>query len=300
MSHAQLDTVMDPIDDYVDELLPGSTLLHGQYRIESFLNSGGFGITYLASDSLDRKIVIKECFPRAFCTRANTTVTVRSRIHANDFKKTVRLFVQEAKSLSKLVHPNIVGVHQVFEDNKTAYMAMDHVEGVDLLELIEWKERKLKPAEIVVILQKLLGAVAFVHKEGILHRDISPDNILIRTNGDPVLIDFGAAREQASKTNRAMSAMRVVKEGYSPQEFYITGGVQGDFSDLYALGASIYHAISGQAPPDSQARLIAVAEQSGDPYVPLEGQPQGISRRFPGLDRQGPERAAQGSYRVGQ
>lgn len=264
------DVLDEPIEEVIDELLPGATLLQGQYRIERFLNSGGFGITYLALDSLDRKIVIKECFPRAFCTRSNTSVVVRSRSHVDDFKTIVRLFLQEAKSLSKLIHPNIVGVHQVFEDNRTAYMAIDYVDGHDLLQLID-DGKSFRPTEIVTLLQKLLEAVSYVHTEGMLHRDISPDNILISDTGEPILIDFGAARVQAAKASRALSAMRVVKEGYSPQEFYISGSVQGDFSDLYALAASFYHLITGAAPPDSQARLLAIAEERGDPYVKLEG-----------------------------
>ncbi len=261
----------DDKDSFVDELKPGTKLMHGQYTIESFLNAGGFGITYLAKDSLDRKIVIKECFPGAFCRRSRYVVQARSRAHQNELKSIVRLFVQEARSLAKLDHPNIVGVHQVFEDNDTAYMALDFVEGRDLLDTIEDPNHGLTPTQIKSILKEVLGAVGFIHDQGILHRDISPDNILINKEFRPVLIDFGAAREEATKQSRVLSALRVVKDGYSPQEFYIAGSEQSPSSDLYALAASFYHLIEGDVPPNSQARLAAIASGDPDPYVPLSG-----------------------------
>ena len=277
MAEAQVKENADDKDSFVDELKPGTKLMHGQYTIESFLNAGGFGITYLAKDSLDRKIVIKECFPGAFCRRSRYVVQARSRAHQNELKSIVRLFVQEARSLAKLNHPNIVGVHQVFEDNDTAYMALDFVEGRDLLDTIEDPTNTLTPAQIKVILKEVLGAVGFIHDQGILHRDISPDNILINQDFHPVLIDFGAAREEATKQSRVLSALRVVKDGYSPQEFYIAGSEQNPSSDLYALAASFYHLIENDVPPNSQARLAAIASGDADPYVKLAG-------RFPDYD----------------
>ena len=262
-------------DDLVDELAPGTKLLNGQYTITRYLNSGGFGITYLAKDSLDRNVVIKECFPAAFSRRTKTVVAARSRAHTAELRSVVQLFVKEARSLSKIVHPNIVAVHQVFEENGTAYMALDYVDGLDLQQIVDGQGKMPTPAETVVMTLKLLHAIGFIHANDMLHRDISPDNVLIRADGEPVLIDFGAAREQASESNRAMSALRVVKDGYSPQEFYIAGSEQGPWSDLYALGATFYHLISGEAPVNGQARLAALAEDRADPYVKIDG-------RFPG------------------
>ena len=256
-------------EDFVDELTPGTQLMHGQYTIESFLNSGGFGITYLARDSLDRLVVIKECFPGSFCRRQNASVVARSRAHQAELRSIVRLFTQEARSLAKAGHPNIVGVHQVFEDNGTAYMALDYVEGMDLLEIITETPGVLTPTQIRGYLTKMLDAISFVHKQGILHRDISPDNILVRADNEPVLIDFGAAREEASKQSRLLSALRVVKDGYSPQEFYVAGSEQSPSCDLYSLAASFYHIITGDLPPDSQTRLAAAAAGDEDPFVPL-------------------------------
>jgi hypothetical protein len=262
---------IDDVEDLVDELQPGTKLLKGQYTIVRYLNSGGFGITYLAKDSLDRDVVIKECFPSSFCRRSKAMVTARSRAHSAELRSVVQLFVREARNLSKIVHPNIVAVHQVFEDNGTAYMAIDFIDGLDLQQIIDGQGRMPRTDEIVLMTEKLLAAVGFIHARDMLHRDIAPDNVLVNQKGDPVLIDFGAARERASQTNRAMSALRVVKDGYSPQEFYIAGSEQGPWSDLYALGATLYHLISGEAPANGQARLAALAEDQPDPYVPLTG-----------------------------
>ena len=271
----------DSEEDFADELKPGTELLHGQYTIEEFLNSGGFGITYLAKDSLDRRVVIKECFPGSLCRRSEARVGARSRAHQAEFKSVIKLFVQEAKSMAKLKHPNIVGVHQVFEDNDTAYMALDYVDGFDLLETLEEGGERLPPEEITQILRKILGAVEYLHGQNILHRDISPDNILVnKKNSEPLLIDFGAAREEVSKASRVLSALRVVKDGYSPQEFYVNGSKQGPSSDLYALAATFYHLIVGEMPPDSQTRLAALAAEEDDPYVPLEGRIEGYDAPF--------------------
>ncbi len=258
----------DNVEDgaFTDELQAGTTLLQGQFVIQSFLNSGGFGMTYLAKDSLDRTVVIKECFPATVCTRSDNTVRARSRSHQKDFKSIVKLFLQEARQLAKLKHQNIVGVHQVFEDNETAYMALDFVDGLDLLDIIEDGNHNISAEKLNEIVLNILSAVGYMHEQNILHRDISPDNIILDQSGNPVLIDFGAAREKASKASRALSALMVVKDGYSPQEFYISGSEQGPSSDLYALAASLYHLIVGQAPPNSQTRLAAIAEKKPDPY----------------------------------
>jgi serine/threonine protein kinase len=260
-----------PDEPYLDELAPGQTLLRGQYRIERYLNSGGFGITYLAHDSLDRLVVIKECYPGALCHRQDATVRPRSRTLHGEFRAMVSLFLREARNLSKLRHPNIVGVHQVFEDNATAYMALDLVEGRDLLEIIQSGANLLTPTQVQSILLRLLDAVAFMHCQDILHRDISPDNILIDTRGDPVLIDFGSAREESTKASRVLTGVLMVKDGYSPQEFYIAHSKQLPCSDLYALGATFYHLITGAAPPNSQSRLAAIATGNSDPFLPLAG-----------------------------
>jgi serine/threonine protein kinase len=270
---------LDP-DAFADDLKPGTQLLGGHYTIIGFLNSGGFGITYLAKDSLDRTVVIKECFPNALCRRSTSFVRARSRKHQEDFRGFVDSFLAEAKSLARLVHPNIVGVHQVFEDNDTAYMAIDFIDGRDLHDILDSTDQAFTPDQVVAMLKKMLSAVEFIHQVGILHRDISPDNILVDKAGHPILIDFGAASEQVARATRVLTGRRVIKEGYSPQEFYLTGAEQSPASDLYSLGATFYHVITGEAPPESQRRLARVAEGEADPYVPLAGRYQGYPQGF--------------------
>jgi len=207
-----------------DPVLPvGTSLLNGQYKIERYLSSGGFGVTYLARDSLDRQVVIKECYPEAICTRSHQSVVARTTAYQGEFGSLIAMFVREARNLAQLRHPNIVGVHQVFENFGTAYMALDLVEGQDLLTMTEAEKNAFTPGKVQKLLLKLLDAIGTVHDHDMLHRDISPDNILVDVWGNPVLIDFGAAREQASKKSRAVSQLMVVKDGYSPQEFYISG-----------------------------------------------------------------------------
>lgn len=253
-----------------DELPPGTVLCNGQYVIEQFLNAGGFGVTYQARDSLDRKVVIKECFPNAMCCRAGQSVRLRSRSMEPDFRKVVELFQKEARALARLQHPSIVGVHQIFEGNNTAYMALDFVAGLDLFDLMEQHRSYLTPDVVKSVLISLLKALTYVHESGILHRDISPDNILLDANGAPVLIDFGASR-QGTTHSRILTRVHTVKDGYSPQEFYFEGSTQSQSSDLYALAATIVHMITGEAPPSSSFRLAAVSEKNPDPYQPLSG-----------------------------
>jgi len=269
-----------PVESFADDLKPGTRLLGGQYTILGFLNSGGFGITYLAKDSLDRRVVIKECFPNALCRRSTSLVRARSRKHAGELRNFVETFIDEARNLAKLVHPNIVGVHQVFEDNDTAYMAIDFVDGKDLQDILASTDRAFTPDEIVVLLKKMLGAVEFIHQSGILHRDISPDNILIDRDHNPVLIDFGAASQAVLVPTRVVTGRRVVKDGYSPQELYLTGAAQSPASDLYALGATFHHVISGAAPPEAQRRLALIADGAPDPYQPLAGRFEGYPPGF--------------------
>ncbi|MEM6939166.1 MAG: serine/threonine-protein kinase [Pseudomonadota bacterium] len=269
-------------DEYESDVLPdGTALLGGQYVIERYLSSGGFGITYFARDSLDRRVVIKECFPEAYCSRKRSrTVMARSHSHQGEFRSIVDMFMREAHSIAKLSHPHIVGVHQVFQDNDTAYMALDLIDGKDLLDIIDANDEQPAYVDVKAILLKVLDAIATVHDQDMLHRDISPDNILIDAWDNPVLIDFGAAREEASKKSRALSAVLVVKDGYSPHEFYIAGSKQFPCSDLYALAATFYHLITGEAPPHSQTRVAAIAADKPDPCVPLVGRIKGYPRPF--------------------
>lgn len=262
-----------------EEALAVGTVLSGdQFTVTGRLGAGGFGITYKAKDNtLGRTVVIKECFPEDFCYRKGLNVVPRNKTHEEPVQSIVRMFMREAQSLAKLRHPNIVGVHRAFEENQTAYMALDLIDGRDLLELLETRRQLFHPARVKDILMQLLDAIEQVHALDLLHRDISPDNIIIEKSGTPVLIDFGAARSDSSKRTRAVTSLMMVKDGYSPQEFYVAGSMQTPSSDLYALGATFYHLISGDAPENSQARMIEVAGNKPDPCPPLVG-------RFPAFD----------------
>ncbi|WP_170341681.1 serine/threonine protein kinase [Ruegeria arenilitoris] len=264
----------------IQGLQPGAKLLRGQYEILRFLSNGGFGITYLARDSLERDVVIKECYPGALCRRNGDLVEPNDPAFKDDLRAIIDLFIQEARNHARLVHPNIVDVHQVFEDNDTAYIAMDLIRGCDLLDYIEDPKTETGPDFIVQVTEKMLSAVSFIHQSGMLHRDISPDNILIDENGEPILIDFGAAREQAANQSAALLTLRVIKDGYSPHEFYVRGSEQGPSSDLYVLAATLYHAISGERPIDGQSRLNAFNNGQKDPYQPLTSRFQGYPDGF--------------------
>jgi serine/threonine protein kinase len=263
---------------YADELQPGTVLFHGQYTITRFISSGGFGITYLAKDSLDRDVVIKECFASGFCHRSQTRVRPTSQGKKSDLDKIVRNFTTEALRLAKLKHPNVVGVHQVFEDNDTAYMVLDYICGKDLFDIVDENTSGLTPDRVVKITGKLVSTLAYVHDNGILHCDISPDNIFINDKGEPILIDFGAARTVSAGTAQKVTGPVVVKDGYSPHELYLTGGNSGPWTDIYSLAASLYLVITGDMPISSQSRLSARAEARPDPLEPLAG-------RFPGYPK---------------
>jgi serine/threonine protein kinase len=259
----------------------GTNLCGDQFTITSRLSAGGFGITYRAKDNfLGRIIVIKECFSDDFCLRSGKHVIARNEASAVHFKSIAEMFIREARSLAKLRHPNIVGVHRAFEENGTAYMALDLIDGCDLDQVLAVNAATLPPKGVKDMLLRLLDAIETIHDQDLLHRDISPDNIVIEKDGNPVLIDFGAARGDASRRTRAVSSLLVVKDGYSPQEFYMAGSIQEPCSDLYALASTFYHVLSGEAPPNSQVRMVDVASQKPDPCVPLAGRIEGYAPAF--------------------
>jgi serine/threonine protein kinase/WD40 repeat protein len=238
--------------------LPEGTELVGDYRIKRVLGAGGFGITYLAEEiALGRLVTIKEYFPADFAARIGTiNASPRSEGCAEDFRWGLDRFISEAKTLARFVHPNIVGVYRYFLANDTGYMVIAFEEGGSFKSWLAGLRRAPRQAELDRILTPLLEALEFVHKANFLHRDIAPDNIIIRTDGSPVLIDFGSARGEMISHSRTVSAL--VKPGYSPYEQYATtASKQGPWTDIYALGATLYHAITGKRPPDSPSRMVA-------------------------------------------
>lgn len=250
--------------------LPIGTLLADEYRIDGILGAGGFGITYRARDvKLDIDVAIKEYFPRDFASRSNTvTVQPRGRSEVEQFKWGLSQFIDEARRLARLQHPNIVRCMRYFEGNDTGYFVMTFEEGQTL------ENRFPKPPqqrELDQVLEPLLNALEALHGAGIYHRDISPDNILIRDDGSPVLIDFGASRQALARRTQTVAA--IVKPGYSPIEQYDREtSQQGAWSDIYSLGATIYSVISGGPPPDALSRVRK------DTYVPASETARGAYR----------------------
>src|SRR5262245_55467376 len=237
--------------------LPDGTELVADFRIKRVLGAGGFGITYLAEEiALARLVTIKEYFPADYAARSGEIdASPRSRECASDYKWGLDRFIEEAQTLARFVHPNIVRVYRYFRANNTGYMVLQFEEGGSFKSWLKGLKRAPRQAELDAILVPLLDALEIVHKGDFLHRDIAPDNIIIRQDKSPVLIDFGSARGEIASHSKTVSAL--VKPGYSPYEQYATtSSKQGPWTDIYALGATLYHAIAGKRPPDAPSRMV--------------------------------------------
>lgn len=236
---------------YRNALDLNSTL--NEYRLESILGTGGFGITYLARDThLEKQVAIKEYLPGELAVRAlDGSVVPVSTDHRNDYQWGLDRFIQEARTLARFSHPHIVRVNRYFESNGTGYMVMDYEEGESLGQMLK-RAPQPSEAELRRILLPLLDGLAAVHAAKFLHRDIKPGNIFIRGNGSPVLIDFGAARANSGGTH-GMTA--VLTPGFAPLEQYATDGRQGPWTDLYAMAGVLFRVVTGQNPPDAVSRL---------------------------------------------
>lgn len=236
--------------------LPEGTELVGDYRIKRVLGAGGFGITYLADEkALARLVTIKEYFPADFAARRAYDASPRSQEVAGDYQWGLDRFIEEAQTLARFDHPNVVRVHRYFRANNTAYMVLHFEEGGSFKSWLRGLKRAPRQAELDNMVAPLLDALEIIHKANYLHRDIAPDNIMVRKDGSPVLIDFGSARGQIASHSRTVSAL--VKPGYSPYEQYATTtSNQGPWTDIYALGATLYHAIAGKRPLDAPSRIV--------------------------------------------
>ena len=240
------------LPQYRNALQP-QTQLH-EYRIEQVLGAGGFGTTYLARDThLDKQVAIKEYFPSDIAMRAaEGTVQPATTDRESDYKWGLDRFLQEARTLARFSHPNIVRVVRYFEANGTAYMVMDYERGEPLKNLLIASPR-LPEAQLRRLAGPLLDGLRAVHAAGFLHRDIKPDNIFVRGDGTPALIDFGSARNALGGETRALTA--ILTPGYAPLEQYSADGKQGPWTDLYALGGVFYRCVTGAQPPDAVTRM---------------------------------------------
>ena len=243
-----------------------------EFEVESVLGEGGFGIVYLAHDhALERKVALKEYMPAALALRGEQSqVRVRSERHRDTFEAGLKSFINEARLLAQFDHPSLVKVYRFWEANGTAFMVMPFIEGKTLKDTL--KEMGEPPGEdwLMAMLAPLTEALLVLHGERCYHRDIAPDNIiLISGSGRPLLLDFGAARRVIGDMTQALTV--ILKPGYAPIEQYaeVPSMKQGPWTDVYALAAVVYCAITGRTPPPSVGRMVK------DDYVPLAQLAQG-------------------------
>jgi hypothetical protein len=248
--------------------LPAGTEIDS-YRIERVLGEGGFGITYLVNDlNLGKLYAIKELLPDGIAMRRlgdTSYVEAKSQSSEGDFAATRKYFIAEARVLAGMNHPAVVKVQRLMEANGTCYMVMDYIEGDTLGGHLKKQGGKLTgPSEFQQIFYPLMEGLDVLHGQGIIHRDIKPGNIMIRPDGGPVLLDFGAATQTQSQT---VTITQMLSAGYSPFEQYTSRAKQGSYTDIYALGATMYKCITGKKPDDASDRMY------GDTYQLLAQNP---------------------------
>jgi hypothetical protein len=240
--------------------LPPRTVLDERYILGRVLGQGGFGITYLTGDLKEgRKLAVKEYFPTSFAARVTDrrTVTHAGPGNREPFQYGLKKFEEEGRTLQKFqTHPNIITVLKSFKANGTGYIVMEYLDGVTLLNHLQRKqENKIPFDEALRILVPIMDALREVHLVGMIHRDISPDNIYLCRSGRIKLLDFGAAR--LALRDQTQSQQLILKLGYTPEEQYRSAGVAGPYTDIYSLAATMYRCITGLLPPEAPERLSA-------------------------------------------
>ena len=268
----------------------GTTLQAGKYKIVSFLGQGGFGITYLAENTmLDKKVAIKEFFPKDFCGRDNTShLTLGTESNRETVEKLKSRFLKEARNIAKLDHPGIVRVFDVFEENDTAYYVMEYIHGENLNEIVK-QNGPLPEDKAIKYISEVGEALEYIHSKNMTHFDIKPANIIIRKKDDlPILIDFGLSKQYDSKGDATSTMMQAVSHGYSPIELYNAGSVS-EFSpqtDVYSLAATLYFLLVGVIPPralDLLEKNINISNSINISYYEAINKAMSLSRndRFP-------------------
>ena len=238
--------------------LPPGTVLRERYAVGGALGQGGFGVTYLGLDLLlHTRLAIKEYYPSGICARnpENRSVRHASRDLEEDFKKGMEKFLEEARTLARFEdHPNIVSVKDFFEENGTAYMVMNYVEGKTLGEHLKERGGRVPFDEAMGILSPLMDALDEIHASGTIHRDLSPDNIYLTRYGQPKLLDFGASKSALSMMQQRSHSV-ILKPGYSPPEQYQSRGRLGPWTDVYGMAATLYRCVTGEVPADAMDRM---------------------------------------------
>ncbi len=243
----------------------GTRLQQGKYTVDKVLGHGGFGITYLATDTaLRRRVAIKELFPRG-CVRQGSSVvlpTPPARLNAKDFDRAKERFVKEARTVARFDHPGIVRVYTEFRENNTAYMVMEYLQGRTLAELLEANGGGLSEPEAVRYVKAIGQALKEVHEASVLHRDVKPENVLVTDEGRTVVVDFGAAREFTADVTESIEV--VLTPGYAPLEQYGSRARAGVYTDVYALGATLYRLLTGKVPVAAPDRYSGIALKGPD------------------------------------
>lgn len=240
-------------------LQPNTSLQAGKYIIKGLLGQGGFGITYLAQQVLlNRVVAIKEFFPRDLCDREEgaTQIALNTRSAAEAVKRYKRKFISEARTIAQFIHPKIVQIFDVFEENGTAYFVMEHINGESIQEKLQ-REGRMDERQAIHYIRGVCEALSTLHHRNVNHLDIKPSNIMVRRNDDsPVLIDFGVAKEYDDSGRELTTSLIGISAGYAPLEQYEKGGL-AHFSpqtDIYALGATLFKMVTGNNPP-SQSEI---------------------------------------------
>ena len=261
------------------QALPSGHDLQG-YRLSEVLGVGGFGVTYLAWDTrLGQQVAIKEYLPNEFAVREGTTVQPKSPNDESDFAWGLDRFLDEARTLARFRHPNLVRVLNYFEVNRTAYIVMDYEQGESLDAILKRKGR-LGETQLRRLLLPIVDGLSQMHAAGYLHRDIKPSNVFVRrSNESPVLLDFGSARQALSTKSKSLTT--VASAGYSPPEQYESDGEQGPWTDIYSLSALCYRALTGRTPIEATRRMNRLMQSQPDPLPRLANQkPADCSRAF--------------------
>lgn len=234
-------------------MLQVGTILHGTYKIESYLSSGGFGNTYLAKNiEFDETYAIKEFFVKGVCQRDgnSTTISVSNVENTNSFEQQREKFKKEARRLRSLSNPHIVKVYDLFEENGTAYYVMDYVDGENLSARLKRTNAPLAESDVRNYLNQILDGLEAIHNEGMFHLDIKPANIMVDSHDVVKLIDFGASKQQSTVGGATMSTGISYTNGYAPSEQMAQSYDKfGPWTDFYALGATVYKLLTNQDPP---------------------------------------------------
>lgn len=275
----------DPDEAVSTHILPDGTILNKRYQIRRFLGQGGFGITYEGFDSLlNKRVAIKEYYPKSLAERHNSIslgVTVTSKEDLQNYRSGLDSFLDEARNLAKFTgEENIVHVSDFFEANNTAYIVMEYVDGITIAEYIK-QNGHMSFEQCMRYMEPVMKALEIVHSKSMIHRDISPSNIMIRKDGRIKLLDFGAARI-IGPVSRSLSV--IIRPGYTPIEQYSEKRTQGPYTDIFALCGTLYYMLTGITPESLYERMTKRADLKRPSELGADIEPAQESAVLKGLE----------------